>query len=57
MHHFALLKYKDLQLAYGTLDEATFARTTTFEILKMSRLRNISQNIFAHETTFNSLEL
>jgi hypothetical protein len=56
MHHFALLKYKDLKLANGTLDETTFAHTTTLKILKMSRLRNISQNIFAHETTFNSLE-
>jgi hypothetical protein len=35
MHHFALLKYKDLKLAYGTLDEATFAHETTFNSLEL----------------------
>jgi hypothetical protein len=39
----------------GTLDEVTFAHTTILIIHKMLGL--ISQNIFAHEAIFSSLEL
>jgi hypothetical protein len=35
MRNFALLKCKDLKLAFGTLDETTFAHTTTLKIPKM----------------------
>jgi hypothetical protein len=54
---FCSSKNLDLKLAYGTLDETIFAHMTTLNIHKMSGLRNISQNIFAHRVTFNNLEL
>jgi len=39
------------------LDETIFAHTTILNIKKMSKIKNIPKNTFAHEVTFNDLAL